>query len=92
MFAPGNPPNLLDKAPQGSSAGLNWCTYSYLFRSSLWRSESGGRDLTGLAATQALMPICLSPFMAGLAFSGAIFQAMHDTVFFIVPATTNTAV
>lgn len=40
-----------------------------------------GGDLTGLAAIQALMPICLSPFMAELAFSGAIFQAMRDTVF-----------
>lgn len=28
-------PHLLDKASQGSSAVLNWCTYSYLFRSSL---------------------------------------------------------
>lgn len=40
-----------------------------------------GGYLTGLAAIQALMPICLSSFMAELAFSGAIFQAMRDTVF-----------
>lgn len=40
-----------------------------------------GGDLTGLAAIQALMPICLSSFMAELAFYGAIFQATRDTVF-----------
>lgn len=40
-----------------------------------------GGNLTGLAAIQALMPICLSSFMAELAFSGAIFQAMRDMVF-----------
>lgn len=40
-----------------------------------------GENLTGLAAIQALMPICLSSFTAELAFSGAIFQAMRDTVF-----------
>lgn len=72
-------PHLLDKASQGSSAVLNWCTYSYLYRSSLWLGERG--NLTGLAAIQALMPICLSSFMAELAFSGAIFQTMRDTVF-----------
>lgn len=72
-------PHLLDKASQGSSAVLNWCTYSYLYRSSLWLGERG--NLTGLAAIQALMPIYLSSFMAELAFSGAIFQTMRDTVF-----------
>lgn len=72
-------PYLLDKASQGSSAALNWCTYPYLYRSSLWLGERG--NLTGMAAIQALMPICLSSFMAELAFSGAIFQAMCDTVF-----------
>ncbi len=45
----------------------------------MWLGERG--NLTGLAAIQALMPICLSSFMAELAFSGAIFQAMRDTVF-----------
>lgn len=30
-------PHLLDKASQGSSAALNWCTYSYLYRSSNWQ-------------------------------------------------------
>lgn len=74
-------PHLLDKASQGSSAALNWCTYPYLYRSSLWMGERG--NLTGLAAIQALMPICLSSFMAELAFSGAIFQAMRDTVFLL---------
>lgn len=72
-------PHLLDKASQGSSAALNWCTYPYLYRSSLWLGERG--NLTGLAAIQALMPICLSSFTAELAFSGAIFQAMRDMVF-----------
>lgn len=72
-------PHLLDKASQGSSAALNWCTYPYLYRSSLWLGERG--NLTGLAAIQALMPICSSSFMAELAFSGAIFQAMRDMVF-----------
>lgn len=47
----------------------------------VWRGWWGGY-LTGLAAIQALMPICLSSFMAELAFSGAIFQAMRDIVFF----------
>lgn len=28
-------PHLPDKASQGSSAALNWCTYPYLYRSSL---------------------------------------------------------
>lgn len=75
-------PHLLDKASQGSSAVLNWCTYSYLYRSSLWWGEVWGwENLTGLAAIQALMPIYLSSFMAELAFSGAIFQAMRDMVF-----------
>lgn len=72
-------PHLLDKASQGSSAALNWCTYPYLYRSSLWLGER--ENLTGLAVIQALMPICLSSFMAELAFSGAIFQAMRDMVF-----------
>lgn len=71
--------HLLDKASQGSSAALNWCTYPYLYWSSLWLGERG--NLTGLAAIQALMPICLSSFMAELAFSGAIFQAIRDMVF-----------
>lgn len=44
--------------------------------------SGGGGYLTGLAAIQALMPICLSSFMAELAFSGAIFQAIRDIVFF----------
>lgn len=60
-------PHLLDKDSQGSSAALNWCTYPYLYWSSLWMGERG--DLTGLAAIQALMPICLSSFMAELATS-----------------------
>jgi len=72
-------PHLLDKDSQGSSAVLNWCTYPYLYRRSLWRGER--RNVTGLAAIQALVPICLSPFMAELAFSGAISQAMRDVVF-----------
>lgn len=45
----------------------------------MWLGER--ENLTGLAAIQALMPICLSSFMAELAFSGAIFQDMCDTVF-----------
>lgn len=73
--------HLLDKASQGSSAALNWCAYPYLYRSSLWLDEKGRGALTRLAAIQALMPICLSPFMAELAFSGTIFQARRDTVF-----------
>lgn len=40
-------------------------------------------NLTGLAAIQALMPICLSSFMAELAFSGSHFSSysMRDMVF-----------
>lgn len=64
-------PHLLDKDSQGSSAALNWCTYPYLYWSSLWIGGGGlgGGGLTGLAAIQALMPICLSSFMAELATS-----------------------
>lgn len=83
-------PHLLDKASQGSSAELNWCTYPYLCRSSLWIGERG--NLTALAAIQALMPICLSSFIAKWAFSRAIFQARRDTVFFTTLATTHAAV
>lgn len=45
----------------------------------MWLGER--RNLTGLAAVQALVPICLSSFIAELAFSMAIFQAMRDIVF-----------
>lgn len=41
----------------------------------------GWRDLTGLAAIQALMPICSSSFMAELASSGVIFQTVLYMVF-----------
>lgn len=40
-------PHLLDKAVQGSSAALNWCTYPYLYRSSLWLGERRESDRTG---------------------------------------------
>lgn len=45
-----------------------------------------GGDLTGLAAIQALMPICLSSFMAELASSCVIFQTVLHVVFsFLLP-------
>ena len=72
-------PHLLDKASQGSSAALNWCTYPYLYRSSLWLGERGiWQDW------QLFKPSCLFAYphsWQNWLFPGAIFQATRDMVF-----------
>lgn len=63
-----------------------------------WGLGVGGwGDPTGLAAIQALMPICLSSFMAEFASSCVIFQTVLQSFekycgIFIRAATTNAAV
>lgn len=82
--------HLLDKASQGSSAALNWCTYSYLYRSSLWLGERRESDRTGSHSSPHAYLLILIHGRIGFFRSHFSNHAWHGI--FIEPATTNAAV
>lgn len=83
-------PHLLDKASQGSSAALNWCTYPYLYRSSLWLGVRGESDRTGSYSSPHAYLLILIHGRIGFFRSHFSSYAWHGI--FIEPATTNAAV
>lgn len=83
-------PHLLDKASQGSSAVLNWCTYPYLYRSSLWLGERGESDRTGSYSSAHAYLLILIHGRIGFLRSHFSSYAWHGI--FNAPATTNAAV
>lgn len=83
-------PHLLDKASQGSSALLNWCTYPYLYWSSLWLGERGESDRTGSYSSPHAYLLILIHGRIGFFRSHFSSYAWHGI--FIEPATTNAAV